>query len=346
MRSSSGLSARPKALRLAFPPVCARPVRAAVEPPVTVAVVSHNTRELLGACLDSLAPDVEAGRAAVWVVDNASTDGSPDAVREGAPWAHLIAHPRNLGFGPAVNLVAERTDSPWLVASNADVAPLPGALDELLGAGEDEARIGAVAPRLILPDGRTQQSVYAFPTLAFTLLFNLGAQRLSHRLGDRLCLHGYWDPARPRDVDWAIGAFLLIRRAAFDEVGGFDSGSWMYAEDLDLGWRLREAGWRTRYEPRAPVRHTESAATGVAFGETRIARHTAAAYRVMLIRRGLVRTRATAAISVAGAAVRVVALGAMTLVSRRWRGPRDEARRWLAAHLQGLAPRHILERHR
>src|SRR5205823_6559200 len=87
---------------------------------VTVAVVSWNTRDLLAHCLDSLAREVRAGTAEAWVVDNASADGSPALVREHYPWARLLALDENVGFGAAVNLVADRTESPWLAVANAD----------------------------------------------------------------------------------------------------------------------------------------------------------------------------------------------------------------------------------
>ena len=302
--------------------------------PVTVAVVSFNTRAALERCLESLRPESDAGRAQVWVVDNASTDGSADAVRERAPWARLLEPGTNLGFGRAVNLVAAESDSPWLACANADVALEPGALKTLLRAG-GEAQVGCVAPRLVLPDGSTQHSVHSLPTIPFTLAFNLGLHHLD-RLGDRWCLEGLWDPERARPVPWAIGAFLLFRRRAFDEVDGFDEERWMYAEDLDLGWRLNQAGWITRYEPAARVLHISGAATTVAFGDQRTARFTRATYAVLLRRRGLARTWITAAVNTAGAAARVVWMAPLAVVLRRWRGPLAQSRMWVAAHRQGL----------
>lgn len=310
-------------------------IGAPARPAVTVAVVSWNTRELLLRCLRSLAPEVEAGRAEVWVVDNGSTDGSAAAAREEAPWAKLLQPAANLGFGRAVNDVARRTQGDWVASANADVALAPGALEALLAAGAD-GRVGAVAPRLVLPDGSTQHSVYPLPTIPFTIAFNLGLHRLSSHLGDRLCLEGSWNPERARVVPWAIGAFLLLRRSAFEEVGGFDERQWMYAEDLDLGWALHDAGWRTRYEPRARVLHCSGAATAIAFGDQRVARFTRATYSVMLRRRGLARTWIAAAINVAGAAARMAWMAPLAGVRRRWRGPYAETRRWLAAHRQGL----------
>ena len=295
------------------------------EPLVAVAVVSWNTRDLLRDCLRSLAGQ---SLAEVWVVDNASQDGSAAMVAQEFPSVRLVASERNLGFGPAVNLVASQTTAPWIAPANADVELAPGALRALLDAGERHPRAGILAPRLELPSGETQHSVYAFPTIPFTARFNLGFHR---RVGDRLCLEGFWDPTRERDVDWAIGAFLLVRRAAWDAAGGFDQGQWMYAEDLDLGWRAARAGWSTRYVPSARVLHHASAATTQAWGDERTLRWLRSTYAWMLRRRGLIRTRVTAAINVAGAYAR-----ARNPYFRMWGGLHRRA---------GFAPRRELEGH-
>ncbi len=304
-------------------------------PLVAVAVISWNTRELLLRCLRSLAMEVDAGRAEVWVVDNGSADGSAEAVREQAPWAHLVQTGANLGFGAAVNLVARRSASPWLACANADVALEPGALEALLRSGESP-RVGCVAPRLLLEDGSTQHSVYPLPTVPFTLTFNLGLHRVIPRLGNRLCLEGYWSSDRPRAVPWAIGAFLLLRRRAFELVGGFDERQWMYAEDLDLGWRLHDGGWITRYEPDARVRHAAGASTEIAFGSERAGRFMRETYAVLRRRRGPARTRLTAALNVMGAAARLSWMAPLALASGRWRSHRRESRMWLAVHWRGL----------
>jgi N-acetylglucosaminyl-diphospho-decaprenol L-rhamnosyltransferase len=308
---------------------------------VAVAVVSWNTRERLRACLLSLLPDAQAGRADVWVVDNASSDGSAEMVRADFPWVTLIESETNLGFGAAVNRVARETDSGWIAPANADTEVCGGALECLLEAGEGHPRAAVIAPRLELPDESTQHSVYAFPTLPFTVIFNLGLQRLMPRLGDRLCLEGYWDPARARSVDWAIGAFLLVRRSAWDAVDGFDREQWMYAEDLDLGWRLARRGWRTRYEPRAVVRHDASSAAIKAWGEERTARWMDSTYDWLRRRRGPVRSRLTAAVNVAGALARAALLSLGARVdARRFGWKRDVFATWARLHWQaGIKPR-------
>lgn len=293
-------------------------------PRVRFAVVSFNTRMLLERCLRALDGEV-------WVVDNASLDGSADLVREAFPDVRLIAREDNLGFGRAINLIAAQPGEwEWLAIANADTAPEPGAVHALLRAGEGDPGAGALAPRLILPSGDTQHSVHPFWTLGFGLAYNFGA-RGSRRFGERHALAAHWDPDRPRRVGWAIGAFLLVRREAWVAVGGFDEKQWLYAEDVELGWRLRQAGWATRYVPQARVSHAESASIGPLWGDAKTQRWMAAAYHAML-RREPVRARLFAAASVVGDLGRYA----------RTRDP--EFRRWAALHSVGLRPRSEIER--
>ena len=301
-------------------------------PEVTVAIVSYETRELLLPALDALRGDVESGRAEVWVVDNASTDGSADAARAHAPWAHVIDAGGNVGFGPAVNIVARRTTSPWLLAANADTAPAPEALAALLAAGRRHPTAGALGPKLVRPDGSRQHSAHPFPTIPRTLAFNLGLHHVLPGLGRWMAIEGRWDGGSERTVDWLHGAWLLVRRRAWDDVGGFDEGQWMYAEDLDLGWRLHRRGWRTVYVPSAEVVHHVSAATSAAFGEARLVRAQARAYAWMLRRRGLARTRSVALVNLGGVLARL----ALTVPGGRGASRRAALRTWGRAHRTGL----------
>jgi GT2 family glycosyltransferase len=307
-------------------------------------VVSWNTRELLDRCLCSLEQAAASGLAEVWVVDNESSDGSPEMVRDDHPWVHLVESGSNLGYGRAINLVAERTDSPWLVISNSDVALHPGALERLLEAGEADPGAGVIAPRLILPDGSTQHSVWGFPTLATTAVQNLGPRLAPRDLAERMAIRGGWNPDRGGRVPWAVGAFLLVRRSAWDQIGGFDPGQWMSAEDLDLGWRMHEAGWATRYVPEALVDHEESAATGSVWGEDLPLHWQRCAYAWMVRRRGRARTVAIAAVNFLGSGGRY----ALFLARARFRQD-DGLRalgRWTLVHAYALAPRRRLARYR
>ena len=309
---------------------------------VAIAVVSWNTRELLDACLRSLERDVEEDRAEVWVVDNGSTDGSAAMVRERHPWAHLLEG-ANVGFGGAVNRVAALTATPWIAAANADVELSGGALEAMLRAGAAHRDAGLLAPQLVLGDGQVQHSVHPFPTLTLTLSFNLGLAQAIPALGDRLTIEGRWDPTRARNVDWALGAFVLVRRQAWDAVGGFDGRQWMYAEDLDLGWRLRQLGWRTWFEPTAVVRHAGAASTSQAWGAERTEQWIWSTYAWMLRRRGLAFVRVSAIVNILGAAARAALLSAPT---RRDRGARAVMLEWARLHRIGLSRRARLEQHR
>jgi GT2 family glycosyltransferase len=310
---------------------------------VAIAVVSWNTRALLAECLRSLEPAVASGRAEAWVVDNASTDGSAQMVEREFPWVNLVASPENLGFPQAANLVADRTAGEWLATANEDVELTPGALEKLLQAAGEHPEAAIVAPRLVMPDGSTQHTVYSFPTFLVTAAHHLGIQRLSRRLGERLCLEGYWDPSRPRHVPWAFAAFVLIRRSAFEAVDGFGRDLWMYADDLDLAWRLRKTGWSVWYEPAAHVIHHGGAATLATFGDARTATRMSATYAWMVKRRGVALTWATAGFSYLVMAARWAALApAARLVPSRYARRRDRAIFWMSVHRTGLRSRRTI----
>ena len=324
---------------VARPPVDA----ASMTPPIAIAVVSWNTRELLDACLASLRPDADAGLAEVWVVDNGSTDGSPEMVRDRHPWVRVEEPDENLGYGRAVNLVAGATAARWVVASNADIEVTPGALRTLLDAGERDPSVAAVGPRLVLPDGSTQASVQPYPSAGQALLAATHAHRLSARAAARQYLDGAWDPDAPGAAPWITAAFLLLRREAFDAVGGFDREQWMYAEDLDLCWRLRRRGWEIRYEPSAVVRHWENAASRQAFGDDFAEQWVGATYGWMLRRRGLLHTWAAAGLRFAEAQARLAVLEPLSRRdSARWGRRRDGARRDVRSARIGLRRRSAL----
>lgn len=307
---------------------------------VDVVVVSWNTKELLRTCLRSLAPDLEDGFATVTVVDNCSTDGSADLVEEEFERVRLIRAGENLGFGRAVNLGAEGTSAPWVAPANADIAFRPGSLRALVESGEAVARAGAVAPRLELPDGRTQHSVHSFPGIRLGLALHFGLTSLSRNLGNRLLIEGAWDPERRRFVDWAHGAFLLVRRSAWETVGGFDPEQWMYAEDLDLCWRLRRSGWACLYEPDAAIRHEESASARKAFDDDeRRERHLVAALTWFRRRKGAIAAASYAAINWAGAGIRQAGLAPFARVSpNRFGTTRNRYQIFSRVHGQQIRP--------
>lgn len=219
---------------------------------VAAVIVSYNVRELLLGCIASLRAD---GVDDIVVVDNASRDGSADAVRVHEPDATVVSLDTNLGFGAGANRGVARTTAPYVLVVNPDVVVEPGSTKTLVDALEADPGLGIIGPGIETPDGSLYPSARAFPSVvdaaghAF-LHFLWPTNRFSrrYRLLD-------WDRSTARDVDWIAGTHLLVRREAWDAVGGFDEAYFMYMEDVDLCWRLRHAGWRTGYEPAARVTH-------------------------------------------------------------------------------------------
>ena len=243
-----------------------------MRPRVDVGVVTWNTAELTSQALRRLVEVDHGCDLRLLVHDNASSDGTPDALSAAVPQAEVVRGQRNLGFARAVNLLLARSDAPWFLALNSDAWPEPGAIGALLRTAESRPRAGAVAARLVRPDGVLEHSTHPFPTVGLALVDALGLRaRLPRRWAERRMLQGAWDHDRPRQVDWAVGAALLLRRQAVAEVGDFDERFFMYVEDLEWCHRAGRHGWETWFEPTAVVRHVGNASGARRFGERRAA---------------------------------------------------------------------------
>ena len=227
---------------------------------LTVSVVSYRTPELLRQCLAAL--EREALELEVFVVDNASGDGSVDMVRAEFPSANVIENTRNVGFGAAHNQALRRAHGRYWVVLNSDAVPQPGALDTLKRELDDDPEIAVVGPKLTFPDGTVQQSRRRFPKM--NTLFAESTQ-LQRFWPDNAALRRYYVQDRsddePQDVDWLVGACLCVRGAAAKSVGLFDERFFMYSDELDWCRRFRAAGWRVRYIPSAVVVHVEGASS-------------------------------------------------------------------------------------
>lgn len=220
--------------------------------PVAAVIVSYNVRDLLLDCITSLRAD---GVDQIVVVDNDSRDGSAEAVRRHDPEVDVVALAVNLGFGGGANRGVARTSAPYVAIMNPDVVVQPGSTKALAEALERDPQLAVVGPRIETTDGGLYPSARTFPDLADAaghafLHFVTPGNRFSrrYRMLD-------WDHDAPAAVDWVAGTHLVARRTAWDEVGGFDEGFFMYLEDVDLCWRLRQKGWGTGYEPAARVTH-------------------------------------------------------------------------------------------
>ena len=230
-------------------------------PSLDVVVVSYRATGLLRDCLRSLLDNAPSGPIQVHVVDNASGDGTAEMVRREFAEVQLTVNESNLGFGAANNIGIEAGEAPYVLVLNPDTRITPGALDSLLALMEERPEVGMAGPRLELDDGSFDHaSRRGFPTPLGALGHFTG---LGRREGAPEALAQYRAPevdAGP--VDAINGAFMLIRRGALKQVGGFDERYWMYMEDLDLCYRFAEAGWSTWYEPSVTVIHIKAGTSG------------------------------------------------------------------------------------
>lgn len=239
-------------------------------PTLNVIIVSWNVKKLLNDCLLSLREELEQTKvhAVVEVVDNASTDGSTEMVRERHPWVHLHASAENLGFVRGNNLVLDRLqqqglpDYVWLL--NPDTRIRPGTLSTLLRFFAEHPRAGLIGPQLLNPDGSLQTSAFRFPDL-LQPLFDLGwlPQRFYYtRYNGRYPENAANE--QPYRIDHPLGAAMMARGATIREVGLLDPQFFMYCEEIDWAWRMHKAGWETWLVPAAKVVHYGGASTNQA----------------------------------------------------------------------------------
>jgi N-acetylglucosaminyl-diphospho-decaprenol L-rhamnosyltransferase len=212
---------------------------------VAVSIVNTNNRDLLLACLESL----RGSEAELVVLDNASEDGSAEAVRGRFPEVRVIAQDFRAGFGANHNTVIRSTDSRYVYVLNEDTTSADWAFERLVSFLDASPRVAALGPRLVYPDGRRQPSAWRFPSPAVSLLGlpTLGRIGVEQSSG-----------TQPRTVDWLMGAALMLRREALEQVGLFDEAFFLYSEETDLCLRLRRHGWRACYFPDVTVVHHES----------------------------------------------------------------------------------------
>jgi len=244
---------------------------------MAVAIVSFNTREVLRSCLISV---LAAGASEVVVADNGSTDGTVQMLRAEFPSIVVHEDPSNPGYGSAANAAIARCRSEYVLLLNSDTVLPRGALESLTRYLDENPRVAIVGPRLRNPDGTLQRSSHQFPTPYVVLLNYSFMGPLVGRLP--LARIGYHVATFPHDrarrVDWVVGAALGIRKSAFDAVGGFNRDFFMYFEEVDLAYRLRQSGWDTHFAPVTDILHIGGASTR-AISSAMFAQEVAAAIR-------------------------------------------------------------------
>lgn len=244
---------------------------------LSVVIVNYNTRGHLRRCLECIERS-QGLELETFVVDNASSDGSADMVAAEFPGVHLIRSAINGGYAYANNLALSEAGGSHVLLLNPDTEFGPTALAEMCRYLDTYPEAAAVGPRLDLPNGSLDLACrrgFPTPAVAFYRLFGLSYLfPKSPRFG-RYNLT-YLDPSVETEVDSVVGAFMLVRRKAVADVGLLDEQFFMYGEDLDWAYRMKERGWTIRYNPQVRVVHEKGASS-----RQRSQRTTVAFYRSM-----------------------------------------------------------------
>lgn len=224
-----------------------------MHPDISIVIVNWNTRELTLACLESLCAALEAYRSEVWVVDNASHDGSVAAIRAAYPQVKLIENNQNVGFAAANNQALQQANGRYLFLLNSDTLCKAGALSRLIHYADQHPQIAMLGPKLLNADGSFQPSFADFPNFANELLSVSG-------IGARIFGAGYPGYAeqhaqQARRVDYLAGAAMLLRREWIERVGLMDEAYFMYSEETDWCYRIQQAGGQIWYLPDAQITH-------------------------------------------------------------------------------------------
>jgi GT2 family glycosyltransferase len=229
---------------------------------ISVVIVGWNAEHYLELCLESLAKAPPRRSMEVFVVDNASTDGSVEMIESKFPWVKLIKSSENLGFSRGNNVAIRQCQGRYVALVNPDVIVFPGCLDALADFLDKNPNAGNVGPRVLNPDMSMQSTCRRFPTLWNNFCSATG---LSARFKNSKFFAGehmfYFPHDRTLTVDVLVGCFSMIRREALDTVGLLDEGLFMYGDDVDWCRRARNAGWQMVFHPGGQAIHDRGKTT-------------------------------------------------------------------------------------
>ncbi len=224
---------------------------------LSVIIVNYNVKYFLEQALTSLKRASKDFKVEYFVIDNDSSDGSVEYIQENIPWVKLIVNRENVGFARANNQGLENAKGRYLLIINPDTVVGEETLKTLITFMEEHPKVGAVGPKIIDRKGKFEiDSRRTFPTpfSAFCKMTGLSALFPQSRLFAKYNLT-YLSSETEGEVDALSGCFMLVRREVYESVGGFDDDYFMYGEDLDWCWRIKQAGWKVYYYPRAEIIH-------------------------------------------------------------------------------------------
>lgn len=223
---------------------------------LTISIVNYNAGEYLLKTLKSVGQILDEAEIEVYVVDNASTDGSIEEAQKLFPKFRYLMSRENLGFGKAHNRVLKQLQTEYVLLLNPDTEIKKGVLKTMVAFMEQDSSVGAATCRVVLPDGSLDWAAHrGFPTPLASLLYFLGFNVLYHLTSRNM--------SKAHQVDAISGSFFLTRKEVLDKVGIFDEDYFMYAEDLDLCFRIKQARYQVMYVPEVKILHHKGISSGL-----------------------------------------------------------------------------------
>lgn len=223
---------------------------------LTISIVNYNGGEFLINCLKSLDKVIGEEVFEVVVLDNASSDDSFDRAKKLFPKFIYIQSGENLGFGKGHNRILKEAKTEYLLILNPDTVLEKGVISGVLGFLDENIEVGAATCKIILPGNKIDLTAHrGFPTPLSSLLYFLGDDSLYHLKNA--------DMQKPHEVDAISGAFFMTRKKVMEEVGYFDEDYFMFAEDIDLCYKIKQKGYKVYYLPQFSILHSKGVSTGL-----------------------------------------------------------------------------------
>ena len=224
---------------------------------LTISIVNFNSGDHLSSCLESLEKLKNEIDFDVWIIDNGSSDNSLTSAEKKYKYINFIKNSKNLGFSKAHNLVLKKAKTPYLLTLNPDTIVSAHALPFMVDFMEKNPKVGAATCRIEKEDGTLDMASHrGFPTPKASFYYFFLKNNKFYHLTDK-------DMEEVHEVDSIVGAFMLLRKSVLEEVGYFDEDYFLYGEDIDLCFRIKEKGYKVMYVPQVKILHIKGASSGI-----------------------------------------------------------------------------------
>lgn len=268
------------------------------QPTVTIAIVTWNSEKDIADCLQPL--QELSPNWGIWIADNNSADSTVELIKEKFPRVNVIANKENLGFAEACNQIAAQSESDYLLFLNPDAVATKENLEKALNEITKQPKIGVLGVKMTFEDGEVQSTCNRFPTVFSSIIDNLGLYRFISASKREELLGDFFDYKNSREVEWVYGGFMLSPRKVFEEIGGMPEDYFLFAEDMDYCYQIKQAGYQIWFYADAQIIHKGNRSAGQLPSHWRIERTVLSNYAFCFKNFGWLKTRLIQLIELTG----------------------------------------------